>query len=350
MSLEMSLFRRVRAGADGALILAGDVGGTKTLLTLCKYQRNELQIIKEKKFPSKEFKSLNVIIKEFLSGEVKPTVISIAVAGPITKGTANLTNLKWKVSEEDIKKEFDVQQVFLLNDLEATAYGLSELHHEDFVVIHKGDDTIGGNMAIIAPGTGLGEAGLYWDGHAYHPFATEGGHSDYAPRSEEEIELYKVLHQQFGHVSWERLVSGQGIFNIHSFLKKYRKGAKSELDLSESADPAAAISEQALKGEDPICRETIGWFLRFMAYESANLALKIKSTGGLFIAGGIPPKLRKLIKPAEFMFFFKQVGRLNELLEKMPVHLVLNEKTALLGAIRRGRYLDKEAVVNQIDA
>jgi len=349
MPLQMSLFHRLSAGADGVLILAGDVGGTKTLLTLCKYERNELQIIKEKKFPSKEFKSLNAIIKEFLSGGESPTVISIAVAGPITKGTANLTNLKWQVSEKEIKKEFNAQQVFLLNDLEATAFGLSELHHEDFIVIHKGDETIGGNMAIIAPGTGLGEAGLYWDGHAYHPFATEGGHCDYAPRSEEEIELYKFLHQQFGHVSWERLVSGQGIFNIHSFLKKIRTNVKSDFDISESADPAAAISEQALEGEDPICKETIEWFFRFMAYESANLALKIKSTGGLFIAGGIPPKLRKLIKPAEFIMFFKQVGRLNELLEKMPVHLVLNEKTGLLGAIRRGRYHIAEAVVDHIE-
>jgi len=349
MSLEMSLFRNANVGADEVLILAGDVGGTKTLLSLCKYVRNELQIIKEKKFPSKEYKSLNAIIKEFLAGEESPSVISIAVAGPITKGTADLTNLKWLGNDEAIKKEFGVQQVFLLNDLESTAYGLAELHHEDFIVLHNGDESVGGNVAIIAPGTGLGEAGMYWDGHAYHPFATEGGHCDYAPRSEEEIELFKYLHHKFGHVSWERLVSGQGIFNIYSFLKQRRKGAKNNSEIVDSADPAAAISREAMRGEDPICKETIGWFLKFMAYESANLALKMKSTGGLFIAGGIPPKLKQLIKSAEFMSFFKASGRLGDLLENIPVHVILNERTALLGAIRRGRYHNQEAVVDKID-
>src|SRR5215831_20054749 len=151
MPLEFSLFQKKRAGAEGALILAGDVGGTKTLLCLCMYQRNQLRVISEKKFPSKSYKSLNSVIKEFLEGQQRPSVISIALAGPITKGKANLTNLKWLVSEEEIKKEFNVQQVFLLNDLEATAFGLSELHHEDFMPIHSGDETIGGNMAIIAP-------------------------------------------------------------------------------------------------------------------------------------------------------------------------------------------------------
>jgi glucokinase len=349
MPLEMSLFRARNASADGVLILAADVGGTKTLLSLCIYQRSELRVITEKKFPSKSYTSLNSIIKEFLSNQETPSVISIAVAGPVTKGKVNLTNLNWQVSEQEIKNEFNAQEVFLLNDLEATAYGLSELHGEDFMVIHNGDESIGGNMAIIAPGTGLGEAGLYWDGNAYHPFASEGGHCDYAPRSAEEIELYKYLHHQFDHVSWERVVSGQGIFNIYSFLKEHRKHIHSSLDLSGVDDPAALISQRALKGDDPLSKEAIGWFVKFMAYEAANLALKIKSTGGLFIGGGIPPKLRSLIKPAEFMFFFKQCGRLSSLLEQMPVRLVLNEKTALLGAIRRGRYHDQQAVVNKVE-
>jgi glucokinase len=349
MPLEMSLFHRTNAGGDGVLILAGDVGATKTLLCLCKYVRNELHVVDEKKFPSKSYSSLTKVIKEFLPGKETPTVISIAVAGPVTKGTANLTNLKWIVNDQELKNETGAEEVFLLNDLEATAYGLAELHPEDFMVIHEGDETIGGNIGIIAPGTGLGEAGMYWDGIAYHPFATEGGHCDFAPRSEEDIALFKSLHKQFGHVSWERLISGQGIVNIYTFLKEHRKNFKSALDISGAPDPAAFITEHAKLGDDNLCKEAIGWFLKFMAFESANIVLKMMATGGLFIAGGIPNKIRKLIKPADFMLFFKQSGRLNDLLEKIPIRVVLNERTALLGAIRRGRFHNQQAVVDKID-
>src|SRR2546428_3062329 len=200
-------------------VLAGDIGGTKTYFSLLRMDKNSRSVIKEKKYASKDFNALSDIIDLFLSDQPSPEVISIGAAGPVQNGKIKITNLSWGIDKQKIQQHTGVKSVQLINDLEATAYGLTGLSINDIVTIHQGDTTNNGNIAVIAPGTGLGEAGLYWDGQYYHPFATEGGHCDFAPRTDLDVKLYWYLQKKFGHVSWERLVSGPGIYDIYQFLR-----------------------------------------------------------------------------------------------------------------------------------
>ena len=221
----------------------------------------------------------------------------------------------------------------LINDLQANAYGLSALKDSDFKTLTKGEN-VKGNAAIISPGTGLGEAGMYWDGSHYHPFATEGGHCSFSPSDELDMELWKNLNKEFGHVSWERVVSGQGIYNIYQFLRTYRKAKEPKWLTAQfqTEDPAIAISTAALQNKNAVCAETLHLFVKYLAVESAQLALKTKASGGIFIGGGIVPKIIDFIDKKEFYKNFINVGRLENLLKTIPVRIVLNDKTALMGA------------------
>ncbi len=225
---------------------------------------------------------------------------------------------------------------YLINDLEATAYGLAVLTNNDAVVIHKGSDKPSGNAAIIAPGTGLGEAGIYFDGELYHPFATEGGHSDFAPRDNLDFKLYEYLQNKFGHVSFERVVCGPGIVNIYQFLKEENHLEEPAwiTEQIEQGNSAAFISKHI--DQSALCNETMRLFIRFLAHESANLALKMKATGGLFIAGGIAPQFIPLFERYHFNAAFTSSGRMNHLLEKVPIRIILDPKTAMLGAAYYG--------------
>jgi glucokinase len=319
-------------------VLAGDVGGTKTNMALYQVDAGGLTIVKEKRYASKDYPSLTYIIHDFTGGKL-PDRISAAVAGPVIDGKSKLTNLSWQLDSKAINLELKIPVSFI-NDLEATAYGLAGLKENERALIAEGNPQAKGNIAIIAPGTGLGEAGLYWDGQHYHPFATEGGHSDFFPRNETDVDIYRWLQQQFGHVSWERVVSGMGIKNIYHFLTDSRKEKVPDWLSQRMAtqDPAAVISEAALKQEDPVCGEVMDLFVRYLATESSSLVLKLMATGGLYLAGGIPPKILPLLQHESWAANFDNSGRMHQLSEKVPVYVVLNDKMALMGAAYYGAY------------
>lgn len=333
---------------EGAQLIAADAGGTKTHLALFELRDRTPVIVKEAVYPSRQFDSLAEIIRQFHGSAPLPARLSIAFAGPVQQGKAKATNLDWSVDAGQLSATLGIPEVFLINDLEAAAYGLAALKKEDLVTIYAGKTVSearsggdsqsppefpGGNAAIIAPGTGLGEGGLFWDGNALHPFATEGGHSDFAPRNDLDCELFLYLQQQFGHVSWERVITGPGIYHIYRFLldvKEWQEPAGMREKLKEH-DPAAAISLAAKEG-CPVCVETLRLFAKYLAVEASNLALKLKATGGIFIAGGVTPKIWSKAPQTVFLEHFFEVGRLRPLIEAVPVRLVVNEKLALLGA------------------
>jgi glucokinase len=295
-------------------------------------------MLKEKRYVSHDFSSLTDIILDFC-GQDMPDRLCAAVAGPVLHGKSQLTNLNWQLDSEAMSQALKIP-VFFINDLEATAYGLAGLEEDQRTVLAPGEAGAEGNIAIIAPGTGLGEAGLFWDGERYHPFATEGGHSDFAPRNETDIELYRYLQQQFGHVSWERVVSGMGIKTLYHFLTEARKEPIPGwlAQRMQQEDPAAVISEAAMQKEDPVCGEVMDLFVRFLATEASSLVLKRMATGGLYIAGGIPPKILPLLQTGSWTENFDNSGRMHLLSEKVPVYAVLNDKIALLGAAYYAAY------------
>jgi glucokinase len=321
-----------------ATILAADIGGTKTNIAVFRLDRGGLQLLNQKRYVSKDYSSLTDIVHDFSAGQL-PDRICAAVAGPVIAGKSKLTNLSWQLDSSAMSRDMKIPVCFI-NDLEATAFGLAGLGKDELATLQEGVAGAKGNIAIIAPGTGLGEAGLYWDGQRYHPFATEGGHTDFSPRNDIDVEIFRYLQQQFGHVSWERVVSGMGIKNIYRFLSERRKEAVPEwlAERMKDGDPAAVISEAALKHEDLLCGETMELFVRYLATEASCLVLKLMATGGLYLAGGIPPKILPLLQNDSWEKNFDNNGRMHELSEKVPVHVVLNDKMPLMGAAWFGAY------------
>ncbi|WP_018617468.1 glucokinase [Segetibacter koreensis] len=319
---------------NGGSVLAGDVGGTKTNLAVFKKTGNELAVIKEASFMSKNFTGIIEMMQAFLSGDTVPDIISLGVAGPVQEGKVNITNLSQQIDVRQIAQQLNVEKIYLINDLEATAYGLAALNDKDLFVLLEGGKNSVGNIAIIAPGTGLGEAGMFWDGNHFHPFATEGGHCDFAARTEPDISLYRYLQKKFGHVSWERVVSGPGIINMYEFLRDVMKIDEPQwlVNRKNDEDFAVTISKNALNKKSAICTETMNLFFRYLAEETANLVLKLKATGGVFIGGGILPEVYGLLQKEYFLKSFCNSGRMDTLLKEVPVKIILNEKTALLGA------------------
>ncbi len=323
-------------------VLAGDVGGTKTNLAFYKIDKGSFEAVLEKSYHSSRHATLIDIIKLFISDNKLPLPdrICAGVAGPIIHGKAKITNLSWDIDVDEMGIQTGVKQVHLLNDLEATAYGLAGLTQDDIITLHEGDPSAQGNIAIIAPGTGLGEAGLYWDGASYHPFPTEGGHCDFCPRTDSDIELFHILQKKYGIVSWEKLVAGPGIHDIYLFLRS--KGNEQEpswlTDALTNDDPSAAISHAAVENKDAVCTETMELFVRYLARESSNLVLKMKATGGLFLGGGIPPKIASLLQKGDFYKDYLDCDRMQNLLQEVPIHIITNDKTAMIGAAWYGAY------------
>lgn len=316
------------------VILAGDIGGTKANILLSHYSKEGLKTIKEDRYASKDFHSFSDILQHFLLGQQQPDKICFSVAGPVIDGKVKFTNLSWHIDAEDISKHFGGSPVAILNDLESTAYGLAGLKKEELTTLYKGSSDTPGNIGILAAGTGLGEAGLFFDGKNYHPFATEGGHSDFAPRSKRDIEVLTFLLGRHEHVSWERLLSGNGIYTIWQYLTQIEK-KDAPLWLikeMENTDPAPIISKAAITGTCPVCAEAIEMFNRYLAIEAVNMILKLKTLGGLYLAGGIAPKLSQLLNPATWKEVFNQSGRMKQLLNDVTVYVVLNEKAPLIGA------------------
>ena len=322
---------------EGHSLLAADVGGTKTDMKLFTMKDGRPEVVEEHRYASNDWKSLSIMVNDFCARGYKPERLSISFAGPIRDGKAFGTNLNWGIDSQVLSEELNGVPVYLINDLEANCYGLAALTEEDLKVIYPGKNHEPGNAAMISPGTGLGEGGLFWDGQAYRPFATEGGHAHFAPRYDIDWRMFKYMESQYGHVSWERVVSGIGICNIYRFLTEQENwGVPDELKNVESPD-AAAISMVASKGHKT-GQEAMRLFSRYLAEEAANLALKYKATGGLYIGGGIIPKIWDEAHHAIFNKYFFAVGRLFPLVESVPVTLILNQKTAVLGAAYYGAY------------
>lgn len=322
--------------------LAGDIGGTKTHLALYKEQSGTPVSIKEHKFPSKNYLDLSSIVKEFLKGEnIKVERACFGIAGPVKQGKSKATNLPWLVDTEILSKELQIEKVGLINDLEANAYGLKALKDEEFYVLNAGVPDLEQNQAMISAGTGLGEAGIYFDGKEHHPFGSEGGHSDFGPRGILQEELFEYLSKKFEHVSYERILSGPGLYNVYQFLIDTGKETEKALILKEikEGDSPRLISEFGVQGKSPACSRTLEIFSSVYGAEAGNVALKMLALGGIFIGGGIAPKILDVLKKGEFMKAFMSKGRFCDLLSAIPVKVVLNEKTALLGSMHYARSL-----------
>ena len=322
-------------------ILAGDVGGTKTNMAMYRADVNGITKLREARYASQEYTSLTEIIVHF-TGQEWPDRICMAVAGPVLHGKVSLTNLLWQLDSNAMSTALKVPVTFL-NDLEANAYGLAGLHGNELATINAGSSAIAGstgNIAIIAAGTGLGEAGMYFDGKCYYPFPTEGGHCGFAPITEMDVSLWRFLEQQHGHVSWERILSGPGIHAIFQFLTTVERRpipAWLQEQLLED-DPAAVISNAAQHRHEPVCTETLQNFSRYLAIEAANLVLKLKATGGCYLSGGIAPKVLPFLQTGEWYNHFIDAGRMRPLLQEVPVYVILNSKTPLLGAAYYGAF------------
>jgi glucokinase len=317
------------------MILAGDVGGTKSNLALFELENGRLVARFEKTLPSHKFASLSDLLKEFLSTtDLRADFSCLSIAGPVKNRRCQTPNLPWIVEADEVERTTGLRRLELINDLEANARGLSVLGPEDFAVINEGDGDAVGNAAVISAGTGLGEAGLYWDGTQHLPFASEGGHGNFGPNDALQIELLEYMLKVHNHVSYERVLSGPGLFNIYSFMRDTGKfpepdWLKEELKIS---DPAATISKNAMNGKSEICTEALKMFVTIYGSEAGNLAMKVMAVGGVYLGGGIAPKIIKKLQEPLFMQSFTNKGRMKALLQAIPVKVILNDKTALLGA------------------
>ena len=342
MSYSLYLPRRGKQAYQGETILAADIGGTKTNLGLFEVSGDRLTLIKEATASSQSHDTFEEIVSGFLNdAQQVPHTLSIGVAGPVLDNQVKLTNLSWELQGNRLERDLGIGRVFLLNDLEATAYGLAGLDAEDIASVFDPGEPARGNMAILAPGTGLGEAGLFWDGEALRPFATEGGHSDFAPRTELEVQLQAYVGEEADVVCWEHVVSGPGIYRIYRFLRDV-KGHKEPSWLTENFknndDPASVISHAAMRELDATCVKTMNLFVTFMAREATSLVLKHKATGGLLLGGGIPPRIFPLLRKDLFREQFIRNSHMTELLEEISVKVILNSKAALIGAAYSGAY------------
>ena len=316
------------------IVLSGDIGGTKARLALFETDGKRLETLVERSFPSGEYGSLDDIVRSFLADNNAACARAcFGVAGPVQHGRCLTTNLPWEIDAAALRKDLGVGEVELLNDLEANAWGIPALGPQDFYVLQQGAPGARGNAAVIAAGTGLGEAGMYWDGERHHPFASEGGHTDFSPGSELEIALLRYLRRSFEHVSWERVVCGPGLVNLYRFLCEHGQSNPSawlQQEL-EREDPAAVIGRAALAQRDPLCSEALDLFVYLYGVEAGNQALKIMARGGVYLGGGIAPKILERLKGPRFLEGFTAKGRMSPLLRQMPVRVILNDRTALYG-------------------
>ncbi|MBM4121373.1 MAG: glucokinase [Nitrospira sp.] len=360
------------------MILAGDIGGTKTNLALFDWTTERVEPVREQTFASADYKSLEEVVTEFLKPpakepsepageeEAEPAapqerplsgpVIDAAcfgVAGPVIDNRCQATNLPWVIDGADLAKHVKAPHaslVRLLNDLEATAYGLLVLRPDETTALNQGSPSPASaaakrTMALIAAGTGLGEAILFWQGSRYHPMPSEGGHASFAPTSDLEIDLLRHLRTQHLHVSYERLLSGAGLHAIYEFLKETKRNEPTWLaERLKVEDPAAVIAEVGLAGHAELCQQALELFAAVYGAEAGNLALKALALDGVYLGGGIAPKLIKKLQDGTFMRAFTAKGRYKRLLSGIPVRVILNQKTALLGAASVAAQLRKDSL------
>ena len=320
------------------MILAGEIGATRTRLAAFQKEGSRLELVVEKTYLSQEHGNLSEIIAAFIKAEgIAVHQACFGVAGPVRRGRCKILNLGWVIDSLDLAKQLQLDAVGMINDLEAYAYGVDGLDSKDLVTLNEGAEDAEGNRAVISARTGLGVAGLYWDGFRHHPFACEGGHTDFAPRNTLEMELLTYLQKKYGRISCERLLSGPGIKNIYDFLRDAGKAEEPRWlkDQIEAApDPPALISQLAAEGKAAICDQTMTIFVSIYGAETGNIALNFLSTGGIFIGGSVAAKNLSRMKDPIFMQSFLDKGRMAPLLKEMPVTIVLNDDSGLIGAAR----------------
>jgi glucokinase len=317
------------------VILAGDVGGTKCNLALFVEKNGKLEIVYRQRFASKDFSKFDLIVKEFTRegapylGEAKIDAAGFGVAGPVIHNRIHATNLPWIIDADVLAEELKVQPIVLLNDLGATGHSLSHLPPEDFCVLNEGHAVPGGTRALLAAGTGLGQSILFWDGVRYQVVPSEGGHTDFAPRTAQQIELLKVMIHRYPQVSWELILSGRGFRTVHEFLAP---NVKHPIFEDPDADPAPFITKSGLDKSCPVCVETLDLWTAIYGAEAGNLALKVLALGGVYVAGGIAVKIIAKMQDGTFINAFKDKWHFTEVLSNIPVSVVLNESAPLIGA------------------
>lgn len=319
------------------MILAGDVGGTKVHLALYEFDHGQLSHVRDEKYPAREHAGLEEIVKKFLEESNHPDVSAacFGVPGPVRGGRLKLTNLPWVLDSRELSIALEIEHLFLINDLEANGYGIPELTADQIFELSAGDSAAVGNRGLVSAGTGLGEGLLIWNGKLHTPMASEGGHCDFSARNETEIDLLRYLQKTLGgRVSFERVVSGIGIKNIYSFLRDEKKLEEPAWlkDRMQHEDPNAVIGEVGESGESELCVRTLDIFAGAYGAEAGNLALKVLAVGGMYLGGGIAPKILKKMQDGAFMKAFADKGRLSDLLVHMPVRIILESRAALIGA------------------
>lgn len=320
------------------MILAGDIGGTSTRLAFFEVKDEKLKPILMEKYSSRDHAGLEEIVHAFMTKHsVKVEHAAFGIAGPVRQQRVEATNLPWIIDAAVLKRELVTAEVSLLNDLEANTYGIFELGPNDFAVLNPGNPVEPGNIAVISAGTGLGEAGATWDGTRFVVYATEGGHTDFAPRDELEIDLLLWLRRRLGgRVSYERILSGPGIFTVYQFLRDTGRGIEEPWlrDELQTGDPSAVVSQHGLSGKSELAAHALDLFVELYGAEAGNLALKMMATRGIFVGGGIAPKILPKMQNGLFMQAFAEKGRFGNLLRAIPVRILLNDQAALLGAAR----------------
>jgi glucokinase len=320
--------------------IAGDIGGTKTILAYYESTEDPRSPARVSTYSSRKHAGLESILELFISDlGVDVDRISLGVAGPVVAGKSRVTNLDWSIDASIIRQRFDLERVDLLNDLESIANAVPILAAGDLVYLQEGEAEPGGAIAVVAPGTGLGEAFLTWDGQGYRAHPSEGGHADFAPSTPEEMKLLEFLRARFKHVSFERVCSGSGLPNIYDFYRQMSDAAVPDWlaeALEGTEDPTPIIVQTAMDTERTceICRATLRTFVSVLGSETANMALKVFATGGVYLGGGIPPKILPRLQDGLFLEAFTRKGRFSELLHTVPVAVILQEKAALFGAAR----------------
>ncbi len=320
------------------MILAGDVGGTKTILALFETGSESLNVLKKQQFVSADYQTFTELLDVFLTDVdgVEIKAVCIGVAGIVANGVCETTNLPWLLCCNEIGERVNSQKVWLLNDLEASAWGLLDLPEQYFVELNPDATQQQGNLAVVAAGTGLGEAIIAWDGVAHHVIASEGGHADFAPGNEQEIALLRHLMKKYpDHVSCERLISGEGLVNIYEFLNDINYAAstpETEKQLADR-DPASVIGESGVTGSDALCVEALKLFCRLYGSEAGNMALKCLPYGGVYLAGGIGAKILPVLQQGGFMSAFLAKGRCRTMLQTISIKVCINPEVALMGAL-----------------
>ncbi len=330
-----------RTNAVRKLLMAGDIGGTKTRMGIFSLSRGVPVLVKEAAYASREWGSLEEIIEDSLESSFRIEAACFGVAGPVVNGAADATNLPWQMKTKRLKQMLVTEQVLLINDLVANAYGLQVLKKKDLATLSTGRGGTG-NAALLSAGTGLGTAILFWNGKQHVPLPSEGGHAEFGPRNRIEVDLLEYLFDRYGHVSYERVLSGAGLYNIYQFLRDERRFGKEPGWLTEmllTGDPPAVISETARLGRNKLCARALDLFASLYGAAAGNMALQVMALSGMYIGGGIAPKIIWKLRDGAFIKAFRNKGRLSSIVERIPVRVIMNDRAALLGAAVRAAQL-----------